>query len=331
MKILRNILLVTIIAGFLTTGVFGFFMYEAQKRNGKFGTKTIVIEEGAGLKDIANLLKNEDLLKNEQLFILYTLLEGQAKNMQAGVYEINTPVSIKDLVIIISGGEVSGFARVTIPEGFTNKQIAERLINTRVISSKEEFLNLMSLSTSSAYDIYGYEFLKTIKANSLEGFLFPDTYEFRDSDGASVILGKFLENFELKAGNLVNSYNTLTTASILEKEVQTEQDMRIVAGILNNRLRLGMLLQVDATLAHITGKKTGQITNQDKLIDSPYNTYKYTGLPPAPIANPGLKAINAALNPTSSDYLYYLTSQDGATYFAETLEEHNKNKNLYLR
>ena len=189
----------------------------------------------------------------------------------------------------------------------------------------------MSLSTSSAYDIYGYEFLKTIKANSLEGFLFPDTYEFRDSDGASVILGKFLENFELKAGNLVNSYNTLTTASILEKEVQTEQDMRIVAGILNNRLRLGMLLQVDATLAHITGKKTGQITNQDKLIDSPYNTYKYTGLPPAPIANPGLKAINAALNPTSSDYLYYLTSQDGATYFAETLEEHNKNKNLYLR
>src|SRR3990167_7298425 len=331
MKILRNILLVTIIAGFLTTGVFGFFMYEAQKRNGKFGTKTIVIEEGAGLKDIANLLKNEDLLKNEQLFILYTLLEGQAKNMQAGVYEINTPVSIKDLVIIISGGEVSGFARVTIPEGFTNKQIAERLINTRVISSKEEFLNLMSLSTSSAYDIYGYEFLKTIKANSLEGFLFPDTYEFRDSDGASVILGKFLENFELKAGNLVNSYNTLTTASILEKEVQTEQDMRIVAGILNNRLRLGMLLQVDATLAHITGKKTGQITNQDKFIDSPYNTYKYTGLPPAPIANPGLKAINAALNPTSSDYLYYLTSQDGATYFAETLEEHNKNKNLYLR
>ena len=118
---------------------------------------------------------------------------------------------------------------------------------------------------------------------------------------------------------------------MLEREVQTEQDMELVAGVLINRLNLGMFLQVDATLAYITGKQTGQITNQDKLIDSLFNTYKYAGLPPAPIANPGLKAINAALNPQANNYLYYLSEKNNITHFAETLEEHSRNKAIYLR
>ena len=108
-------------------------------------------------------------------------------------------------------------------------------------------------------------------------------------------------------------------ASLLEREVQTEQDMKLVAGVLANRLNLDMLLQVDATLAYITNKQTGQITNQDKLINSLFNTYKYSGLPPAPIANSGLRAINAALNPQANNYLYYLSDKNNITHFALTV------------
>ena len=331
MNLFKNILSILIIFIIITMGVFGFFIYKAGQRNGEFGTKTIVIQEGVGLSGIADLLRKEQVILNKGVFITYAFLDRKAKRMQAGVYEINTPVSIKDLVTIISGGKVSGFARVTIPEGFTSKQIAERLLNTEVINSEKEFLNLVSLSTFSAYEIYKYEFLKTIKAGTLEGFLFPDTYEFREGDSVNAVLDKFLQNFEDKAGELIQNYDTLIMASLLEKEVKTEQDMRLVAGVLNNRLRLGMLLQVDATLAYITGKKTGEITNQDKFINSLFNTYKYVGLPPAPIANPGLKAISAALDPTLTDYFYYLSAQDGTTYFAETLEEHNGNVTRYLR
>ena len=346
MRFFKNIFLVLIILGFFITSIFGFLVYQAHKRNGEFDTKIITIEQGTSLSGIANLFKKEELILNRELFIIYAFLNGRASKMQAGVYEIDTPVSIADLITVVSGGDINGFALVTIPEGFTSEQIAQKLEAEKVLESKTEFLNQASLSTASAYDIYKYEFLSKIPASSLEGFLFPDTYEFRKKGSVVEVLDKFLKNFDRKAWVLLRSavdeatdgqakkltsYEYLIVASLLEREVQTEQDMELVAGVLINRLNLGMFLQVDATLAYITGKQTGQITNQDKLIDSLFNTYKYAGLPPAPIASPGLKAINAALNPQANNYLYYLSDKNGITHFAETLEEHSRNKAIYLR
>ena len=121
-------------------------------------------------------------------------------------------------------------------------------------------------------------------------------------------------------------------ASLIEREVRTYEDMRIVSGLLWKRMEIGMPLQVDATLVYLTGRKTGQITNDDKLIDSAYNTYKYRGLPPTPIANPGLNAINAAIDPIESEYLYYLSTPiTGETIFSKTLDEHNENRIKYLK
>ena len=333
MKTIKYLILFFIIFSLLFVSILGVFLYQVYlpQNVDEFDSKTITIEEGMGLTQIADLLKEESLLRNPLLFIVYAYLDGKAGRMQAGIYEIDTPVSAKDLVTVISGGYIGNLVRLTIPEGFNGEQIAEKLVEEGVIDKRDEFLNLVQLSTAAAYEIYNYDFLENISASSLEGFLFPDTYEFKENTDPKRVLDKFLKNFERKASNLVGDYDTLILASLLEREVQTQEDMRLVAGVLNNRLEIGMLLQVDATLVYITGKKTGQLTNRDKLIDSVFNTYKYAGLPPAPIANPGLKAINAVLNPIPSDYLYYLTDLDSKTHFAKTLEEHNKNKSIYLR
>ena len=331
MRIIKIFLLSFIVFFLIISGVFGFGLFKAHERWGKFGTQTVTVESGSGLRDIANLLKNENLIKSEQLFIFYALLDGQAKNMKAGVYEISTPISTRDLVALISGGEVAGFVRVVIPEGFNTEQIATRLTERGVLESEMDFINMAKLSTSSAYGIYDYEFLKNIQATTLEGFLFPDTYEFRVDSDVESVLGSFLSNFQHKAGGLITDYDILIMASLLEREVQTEEDMRIVAGVLNNRLEINMPLQVDATLVYITGKTTGELSNADKLIDHPFNTYQNRGLPPTPIANPGIKAINAARNPTQTNYFYYISAPDGTTYFARTLEEHNENIVKYLR
>jgi len=218
---------------------------------------------------------------------------------------------------------------VTIPEGLTRAQIESRLREAGVQIGENEFVVAANTPTTRAFAEYGYDFLYDIDANSLEGMLFPDTYEFHLDDSVESIVDKFLRNFAEKVPDL-SSYKVLILASLLEREVQTEEDMRLVAGVLNNRLAIGMPLQVDATLAYISNKKTAELTNADKLIDSPFNTYKYRGLPPAPIANPGLKAINAALNPKAHNYFYYLSAPDGTTHFAETLKQHNANKALYL-
>jgi len=348
MKFLKFILLSTIGITLILLGFLGVFAYQVSRSvsEGKLFTKNIKIEQGMSLGDIAVVLKNENIILNRLFFILYAEIEGESNKLKAGTYEFNLSMSTKEIVGLLSRVVVAESVRVTIPEGFSNEQIAERLLSNGVLLNEKEFINLVSLSTVSAGNLLGYEFLKNISANSLEGFLFPDTYEFNLESEPKEIIEKFLVNFEIKAWPLLQNadalrlesiagtyriYEYLIIASLLEKEVQSEEDMKLVAGILYNRLEIGIPLQVDATLVYITGKKTGELTNADKLIDSPYNTYQHKGFPPAPIVNPGLKAINSALNPTPSNYFYYLSALDGTTYFAETLEGHNENKAKYLR
>ena len=176
------------------------------------------------------------------------------------------------------------------------------------------------------------------KSASLEGYLFPDTYRFFKDAKLPDVVNKMIANLENKLtsdlkmaikNSSFTTYEVLTMASLIEKEVKSDSDREIVSGILWKRLKAKIPLQVDATLVYITGRK--EISDADKKINSPYNTYYYRGLPKGPISNPGLSAIRAAVFPENSPYWYYLSAKDGQTIFSQTLEEHNRNKAIYLK
>lgn len=266
------------------------------------------INKGEDIFTIGDNLKKSGLIKEKYSFILYSFLSGKYKKLKAGKYFLSPKMSVKSIVDKIFAGDIAK-KRVTIPEGFTVKQI-------------EELLGL---------DLPG---------ENLEGFLFPDTYDFYIDIKGEEVVKIMKKNFERKLNQELKEeierqgktiFEIITMASLIEKEVKTKEDKEIVSGILWKRLSVNMPLQVDATINYITGKKTTRISIEETKIDSPYNTYLNTGLPPGPIANPGLESIKAALYPKSSDYWYYLSTPDGKTIFSKTLQEHNLAKAKYLK
>lgn len=315
MIILRLFFILVISASLLGLAVFGVLNHKINTPldSANTNSQAFIIENGLTLNAVSKQLQEEGLIGNALYFTLHAFVQGKSTSIQAGVYELTPSQSVKEILQKIGGGDVIGFDRITIPEGFTSKQIEQRLMEFGI-------------------DLQEGEFVKEVADRELEGRLFPDTYELSNEATIEEIIDKFLVNFESKTKDLALDSNSLILASLIEEEVRSEEDMKLVSGVLHNRLAIDMALQVDATLAYITGKGTGEITNQDKLIDSPFNTYKYRGLPSAPITNPGLLAIEAALNPTPSEYFYYLSAkEDGRTIFSKTLAEHNENRIKYLR
>ena len=289
---------------FILAGNFWLFFLSAPK-NFPSG-QTTVIEKGTGLAEISGKLKEGEFIRSKYAFALYARVLNKSKKIKYGKYLFNEPVSIFALASRLTKGEF-GFkpVKVTVAEGLTAKEIAEKFNNFENFD-KKEFLE---------------------KTAGLEGYLFPDTYLFLPGAETEQIIGTMRDNFKKKAGDV--GQDTVIMASLIEKEVPDSGDRKIVSGILWKRLKLGMALQVDAVFPYITGKR--EVLLDDLKIDSPYNTYLYKGLPPGPIANPGLDAINAARNPKESPYLYYLSGQDGKTHFAKTFAEHLKNKERYLK
>jgi len=292
------------------------------------------VKKGQGAFEIAKNLKKERLIKSEFSFLLYLVLKGKTKSLQAGYYLLSPSMTPFEIAQKLIEGDVI-FEKITIVEGENKNEIAEYL-EEKGILKKENFLEKIKLK----YWREKYEFLKDVKAEDLEGFLFPDTYFVKKGETEEEIISKFLDNFDKKVNEKLREeisekgkslYDILILASLLEKEVKTFEDKKLVAGILWKRLENEIPLQVDATITFITGKKTIKIPAGDLKIDSPYNTYKYKGLPPTPICNPGLESILAAISPQQSDYWYYLTTPEGNTIFSKTLKEHNIAKAKYLR
>lgn len=302
--ILRTKILIAAIIFFVLAWNLWLFFLSAPK-NFPSG-KTVVIQKGTGLTEISGKLKKEGLVKSEYGFALNARVSNKSKKIKYGKYLFNEPVSVFALTSRLTKGEF-GFkpVKITVVEGLTVKDIAE------LFSGFENFDKT--------------EFLE--KAKVLEGYLFPDTYLFLPSAETEQIIGTMRDNFKKKAGDI--GKDIVIMASLIEKEVPDSNDRKIVSGILWKRLEIGMALQVDAVFPYITGRQ--KVLSDDLKIDSPYNTYLYKGLPPGPIANPGLDAIEAARNPKESPYLYYLSSYDGKTHFAKTFAEHLKNKEKYLK
>lgn len=276
------------------------------------------VDRGKSVSQIATELEAKHFIQSSLAFKIFVRLLGGEKRMQVGTYFFRQPTSVVNIALKLTQ-RFLGYKPITLTvfEGMSNEKIAKALIKKFPKFSQKEFLE---------------------KTKDLEGRLFPDTYFFSPYDTIDDLIYEMNQNFNeqinpLKANILLSGRSLdqiLTMASLIERETRTETDRRLVSGILWKRIAIGMPLQVDATFEYFTDKNTYTITRQEMRQASPYNTYTNKGLPPTPIANPGLASIKAALNPETSPYLYYLTGRDGQMYYAEDFAGHKKNRRLYL-
>lgn len=315
--------------------LFGFFAWsQIYMVRGEGEEVVFKVEKGMGLAEIASQLEKRGLINSEFFFNLAVFGKGVQQRLQAGTYIFSPAMNIAEIVDKLSSGNVAK-NRITVVEGWDLNDIA-LYFEIEGIGPVEEFFEIAKKDFSREF-----EFLKDKpKTADLEGYLFPDTYEVRNDEDLEAVIKKMLANFGRKLSPELEKeienqgktlYQIVTMASLLEKEVKTFEDKQLASGVLWKRLRNGWPLQVDATLSYITGKDTSELANSDKEIDSPYNTYKYYGLPQGPIANPGLESIKAAVFPRENSYWFYLTTPEGKTIFSKTLEEHNYNRWKYLK
>jgi UPF0755 protein len=278
----------------------------------------ISIPEDASVEEMAGTLREAGAIRSEFLFRAYARVTFQDRDLASGFYVFERPIGLIRLVQRMANSE-HGIAplRITLTEGMTVDDMTGELAKGIPEFDADAFTALASTS---------------------EGYLFPDTYFFMPGATAEDVYVRLRDHFNDQVATLEDEIadfgrplaDIVIMASLLEREAQSEEDMRVIAGILWKRLAIDMPLQVDAVFGYIRGEKGYEPTAADLSSDSPYNTYVNTGLPPAPIANPGLKALRAAITPIETDYLYYLTGRDGRMYYGRTFEEHKKNRELYL-
>jgi len=316
--------------------IFGFFFWQEIFLPKDFYFKEnriFSIEKEQSVFQIAKNLEKESLIKNKFFFNFYVIFTKNYKKLQVGEYLLSSSMNIPEIVKKISLGDVIK-EKITIIEGWSLKDINWYFEKKGMFRAKEIF-EVINKDFSEEFD-----FLKDKPKNlSLEGYLFPDTYEIKKGNSLEEIIRKILKNFDRKLSSELKEeikkqgktiFEIITMASLIEKEVREKEDKEIISGILWKRLEIGMPLQVDATINYLTGKKRLKIPLEDLQIDSLYNTYKYRGLPLGPISNPGLESILAALYPKDSEYWYYLSTPQGKTIFSKTLNDHNIAKAKYL-
>ena len=290
---------------------------------------TITIAPDTSFDDVTNRLKEEGLIEYKLLFKLFAAFTHGADKVTMGTYTLNTDMDYRALLYGMSANSATkAEVSVTITEGMTTAQIFQELERMGVASRSE-------LERVASEHDYAFSFLQDIplgSASRLEGYLYPDTYTFNTPHSPLYAINKMLVRFDelftdemrqqvADSGNTIRQI--LTIASLIERETDGS-DQRQIASVIYNRLNnpgagTNGYLQIDATLVYINGGK--EPTEADKAIDSPYNTYKYQGLPPGPIANPGMEAIKAAMNPESTNYYYYALGDDGSHHFFRTLQE----------
>ena len=294
-------------------------------------TTAFTIDKGEDVRLVVKNLSDANIINNDWPFLLYLKFKGLSSQLIAGEYQIGPKTTPMEVADILTNGRVASL-KITIPEGWSNQQIADYLDKKNIVT-KEDFL----AATKKNYD---YEFLKDKPSGtSLEGYLFPDTYQISYNAKSEDIINQMLKNFDKRVTPQIRSeikasdeslFDVLTLASVVEREVSKPEDRKVVAGIFLLRLKEGMALESCATIQYILGVNKMQFTYEETRTESPYNTYLNKGLPVGPISNPGIDSINAVLYPQITDYLFFL-SADGITYYSKTLDEHEAKKNQYLQ
>lgn len=281
-------------------------------------SQVVKIRKGTPLASITKQLQEKNVVRSPSLFYFVIRFCCGDEGVMAGTYYLEKRLSLFPLIgRLVRGNFDPAPYKVTIPEGATNAEIA------KIIAKK----------------IPGFDEEKFLSAtNKLEGRLFPDTYFFTHGSDEADVVEKMVSNFEdqirdlqtVIAGTGHSLDEIIVMASLIEKEAYKEDDRQMISGVLWKRIEQDMPLQVDAVFPYIIGKNTYELTKADLKIDSPYNTYKYKGLPPGPIANPSLSAIKAAIYPKDNPYLYYLSDGQGKMHYALNYKEHLQNVDLYL-
>ena len=289
---------------------------------GRQGPLVVTIPPHEGLLGIADRLARAQVIRSRPAFVVAALVRGVPRSLKAGEYEIPRDATTLDIVMLLESGRVRQHA-ILHPEGATVAELARAL--------EAENLASADVVARAAMD---RKFLDAngIEAGSVEGYLFPDTYQFVRGMTAEEMLGKMVQRMRAKltpeihgrARELgLSTHQLLTLASIIEREAIVKDEQRLIAAVFWNRMKIGMPLQADPTVQYAVAKERRALSRADLVVDHPYNTYVRPGLPPGPIASPGLDAIHAALEPAPVRYLYFVARDDRRHHFSTTMEEHN--------
>ena len=282
-----------------------------------------VVPPGATFHEVADTLHRTGLIDSVTVFDLYARYKHLDRNVQAGAYELSRNLNMIQILTALQTA-IPEEIFVTIPEGYTIKKTAASLDKGGTIKGSD----YLALAVQGQFN---YDFLKDLPPGStLEGFLFPDTYLVPRNGTAKDLITLQLENFKKHwddtrksqaAQRKLTALQVVTIASMIEREARFQDDRPLVASVIYNRLANGWPLQIDATVLYALGRWQASVTTQDRMVPSPYNTYLHTGLPPGPIANPGIKSIDAALQPANTGYFFYLSDPQGHNHYAKTNDE----------
>ena len=328
-KLLILVLLVAVAVGY------GFYFYNDNLTAVDEGkTKMITIEGGSSSDDIGAILLDNNLIKNLTVYKIYLRQSNLGNQLKAGDFEISDNLSLPEVVdLIIQGENINKTTNFTVPEGLNVTEVG-KLLSEKFEFTQEEFLTLTEL-----VDIYrdSYEFLEDREIVTLEGFLYPNTYNVYLDSTADDIITIMLKGFdniyqEHIKGNTGDKsvYEIVKMASVVEGEAQVDEERPIIASVFYNRIEIGMMLQSCATVQYALGEKKEKLYEEDLKVESLYNTYQHTGLPIGPINSPGLTSIKAALNPAETEYIYFLAKGDGSHYFTDDYNDFLDAKAKYI-
>ena len=321
---MRKILIILLLAAF---GAVGWLAWAVFTPVTPVGQKFVLLRPGYSTRKIASELKAAGVIENERAFLIWHSFHRK-RSMKAGEYLFEKTATLADIHDRLAHGDIFVHT-VVIPEGYTMFDIAQA-VEQAGLGSQEEFLRVAMSSTDLIQDV-------APEARSLEGYLFPDTYEFTRTQSVREIVVVMVHHFRQVAnaiGLTSEVHPTVIMASIVEKETANADERPMVASVYYNRLTKRMALDADPSVIYaelLAGVYQGALHHADMQVNSPYNTYRYPGLPPGPIGNPGRSALEAAMHPAKSDYLYFVSDGQGHHRFARNLQEHNKNVTAYRR
>jgi peptidoglycan lytic transglycosylase G len=320
----RNTVGPTVLGLLLVVGVLGtiYIIYATatggESKQAAKGPVTVEVVKGDTLSGVAEKLEQAGVIENAFMFKVEAHMDGQSTEIQTGEYTFKPGEDDDEILAKLTAGEAAPILAITVPEGLNLEQTAQEV-------AKQSGVSTAQFEEAARRTDYGYGFLEDAAIKSTEGFLFPKQYEFEEGTTAAQMVTRMLEQYLLETQTLdisgakdrlnMTEYELVTVASLIEKEASNPEERPLVASVIYNRIRKDMPLQIDATVLYALDHPKEELSLADLKIESPYNTYENTGLPPGPICSPSRQSLEAAISPAETDYLYYVLKANGEEHF----------------